>query len=194
MSGTRAWLSSARKGLFYCPASKTLRCSWCTRRASRIPGLFCTEQIFILHNIIEQCVEFQCPLVVNFIAFEKAFDSVHHDSLWKTCLAYGIPQRSVNVFKNIYHNSWCCMQTDTGTSEFFVIMARAYFVIHVVPTSHRYHAEDSKWNECGISWTDQTRLADLDFADDIVDIVLLAEHPVLAHNSRCTSICPQCHR
>ena len=43
------------------------------------PGRGTTEQIFILRNIIEQSIEWQSSLYVNFIDFEKAFDSVHKD-------------------------------------------------------------------------------------------------------------------
>ena len=42
-------------------------------------GRSCTEQIFTLRNIIEQCMEWQASLHLNFIDFEKAFDSVHGD-------------------------------------------------------------------------------------------------------------------
>ncbi|XP_035829459.1 uncharacterized protein LOC101855698 [Aplysia californica] len=42
----------------------------------------CTDQIFALRNIIEQCTEWQRHLYVNFVDFEKAFDSVHRESLW----------------------------------------------------------------------------------------------------------------
>ena len=36
-----------------------------------------TEQILILRKIIEQSFGWQTPLVINFIDFEKAFDSLH---------------------------------------------------------------------------------------------------------------------
>ena len=48
------------------------------------------EQIFILRNIIEQVVEWQATLYITFVDFEKAFDSVHRESmenygeLWNT--------------------------------------------------------------------------------------------------------------
>ena len=45
------------------------------------PGRSCTEQIFTLRNVIEQCIEFQKPLSLNFIDFKKAFESVHRESL-----------------------------------------------------------------------------------------------------------------
>ena len=41
------------------------------------------EQIFILRNIIEQVVEWQATLYITFVDFEKVFDSVHRESLWK---------------------------------------------------------------------------------------------------------------
>jgi len=54
-------------------------------------GRLCTEQIFALRNIIEQCIEFQQPLSINFVDFKKAFDSVHRESLWSIARLYGIP-------------------------------------------------------------------------------------------------------
>ena len=40
-------------------------------------GRGCIDQIFALRNIIEQCVEWNTPLHINFIGFRKAFDSLH---------------------------------------------------------------------------------------------------------------------
>jgi len=44
-------------------------------------GHSCTEQIFTLCNITEQSLEHQQDLIINFIDFKKAFDSVHRPSL-----------------------------------------------------------------------------------------------------------------
>ena len=41
-----------------------------------------SEQIFNLRTIIEQCMEWQSPLYVNFIDFKKAFDSIVRTKLW----------------------------------------------------------------------------------------------------------------
>ena len=35
-----------------------------------------TDQIIALRNIVEQCIEWNAPLFVNFVDFRKAFDSV----------------------------------------------------------------------------------------------------------------------
>lgn len=51
-------------------------------------------QIFVLRNILEQANEWNATLYIHFVDFEKAFDSVHRDSLWITMKKYGIPQNS----------------------------------------------------------------------------------------------------
>ncbi|PIO72195.1 hypothetical protein TELCIR_05886 [Teladorsagia circumcincta] len=109
-------------------------------------GRSCCEQIFTLRNIIEQCVEYRRPLFINFIDFKKAFDSIQRDSLWEILKTYGIPSRFISIFKNLYLNSSCCVRTNYGYTRFFDIT-----------TGVRQ----------GISWDDQERLTDLDFADDI---------------------------
>ena len=50
-------------------------------QASFRSGSGTVEHIFILRNIIEQMVEWQATLYITFVDFEKAFDSVHRESL-----------------------------------------------------------------------------------------------------------------
>jgi len=59
----------------------------------------CSEQIFALRNIIEQSLELQKDLVINFIDFKKAFDSVPSPSLRKLLKDYGIPARYISILK-----------------------------------------------------------------------------------------------
>ena len=57
----------------------------------------CTDQIFALRNITEQCTEWQRQLHINIVEFEKAFDRIHTDSLWRILRAYGIPLSIVQI-------------------------------------------------------------------------------------------------
>ena len=41
----------------------------------------CTDQIATLRIIVEQSLEWDSSLYVNFVDFLKAFDSLHHDTL-----------------------------------------------------------------------------------------------------------------
>ncbi|KAL9956572.1 hypothetical protein ACROYT_G038065 [Oculina patagonica] len=70
-------------------------------------GRGCAEQIFFLRNIIEQCHKWQRGLYINFIDFQKAFDSVHRESLWSILRAYGMPAHIVRVIKQFY-TDFCC--------------------------------------------------------------------------------------
>ena len=45
------------------------------------PGRSCSDHIFTLRQILAQSKELNAPLYANFIDFEKAFDSIHRDSL-----------------------------------------------------------------------------------------------------------------
>ena len=54
-------------------------------------GRSTVKPIFVLRNVVEQVVEWQSTLYITFVDFEKAFDSVHRESLWKIMTSYGIP-------------------------------------------------------------------------------------------------------
>ncbi|KAL9958657.1 hypothetical protein ACROYT_G035706 [Oculina patagonica] len=81
-----------------------------------------TEQIFILRNIIEQSAEWQAPLYIGFIDFKKAFDSVRRDRLWNILKHYGIPENFVNIIRELYDGSTCCVVERGQTSDWFPVV------------------------------------------------------------------------
>ena len=56
-------------------------------------GRACADQTFILRRIIEESVEQQRAVIVNFVDFEKAFDSVFRESLWGYLESMGYQKR-----------------------------------------------------------------------------------------------------
>ena len=112
------------------------------------------DQIFALRNILEQSLEWNTSLCINFIDFQKAFDSVHRESLWKILQAYGLPSKIINLIKMFYDNFECSIILGNTITLFLVtidwVMRQA--------TSLRSR---------GIQWTIFSHLQDLDFADDI---------------------------
>ena len=70
-------------------------------------GKSCIDQIFALRNIIKQCTEWQGKLYINFLDFEKAFDSNRRNSLRKISRHYGIPQAIVSTIQSFYNNFNC---------------------------------------------------------------------------------------
>ena len=73
-------------------------------------GRGCSDQIFVLRNIIEQCTKWQRELYINFADFQKAFDSIHRECLWKILRSYGIPSKITSIIKSFYHNFSCSVQ------------------------------------------------------------------------------------
>ena len=141
-------------------------------QASFRPGRGNTEQIFILRNIIEQSIEWQSSLYVNFIDFEKVFNSVHRDSLWLIMRSYSIPPKIIGMAKTLYDNFECTVVDGQDTTEWFKIktgvkqgcnMSGLLFLL-VVDWIMRNTLQEGN---TGIRWKFNTKIEDLDFADDI---------------------------
>ncbi|VDP23871.1 unnamed protein product [Schistosoma margrebowiei] len=60
----------------------------------------CTDRIATLRIIAEQTVEWNSSLHINFIDYEKAFDSVDRRTLWKLLRHYRVPEKIVNIIRN----------------------------------------------------------------------------------------------
>ena len=140
-----------------------------------------TEQIFILRNIIEQVNEWQSTLYINFIDFEKAFDSIHRDSLWIIMKKYGIPEKIINIIKALYQDFECAVLDNGETTEWFKIktgvkqgcsMSGFLFLIIVDWIMRR----TVRNGETGIRWRFTSKLDDLDFADDLALLSSKREH------------------
>ncbi|XP_074841593.1 uncharacterized protein LOC142008310 [Carettochelys insculpta] len=97
-----------------------------------------SEQIFMLRNIIEQSIEFQRPLLINYIYFKKA-----------CCVR---TDNGMTDFFNI----------DSGVRQGCILSP--FLFLLVVDFIVRKAMNDA---HLGILWKDQRRLTDLDFVDDI---------------------------
>ena len=58
-------------------------------------GQPCTDQIATMQIIVEQSIKGQSSWYINFIDFEKAFDSTSREVLWKLSRHYGMPDNVV---------------------------------------------------------------------------------------------------
>ena len=84
-------------------------------------GRGCSDQIFALRNIVEQCIEWNAPLFVNFVDFRKAFDSIHRDTLWAVIGHKDLPQKIVSLIKLFYERFKCGVILREGVSDFFKV-------------------------------------------------------------------------
>lgn len=81
----------------------------------------CTDQIATLRMIIEQSIEWNSSLYINFIDFEKAFDSLDREILWKLLDHYGIPSKCACIIKNMYNGMKCQVIHGGDTSDEFEV-------------------------------------------------------------------------
>ena len=135
-------------------------------------GRGCTDQIFVLRTIVEQSLEWNSSLYINYIDFEKAFDSIHHPSLWKILQAYGFPQKVINILKDMYADNQCCVRHDGQHSDWFhvktgvrqgCVISPVLFLVVIDWVMRRATADRPR----GLVWGLTARLEDCDFADDI---------------------------
>ncbi|CAH8523239.1 unnamed protein product [Schistosoma haematobium] len=132
----------------------------------------CTDQIATLRIIVEQSVEWNSSLYINFIDYEKAFDSVDRRTLWKLLRHYGVPEKIVNIIRNSYDGLQCkvvhggqltdAFQVRTGVRQGCLLSP--FLFLLVVDWIMKTSTSEGKH---GIQWTAQNQLDDLDFADDL---------------------------
>ena len=64
----------------------------------------CADQIASLRIIVEQSLEWNSPLYINFIDYEKAFDSVDRETMWKLLRHYGVPKKIISIILCTHHS------------------------------------------------------------------------------------------
>ena len=131
-------------------------------------GRGCMDQIFALRNILEQSLEWNTSLCINFIDFQKAFDSVHRESLWKILQAYGLPPKIINLIKMFYDNFECSIILGNTITEAFpvksgvrqgCILSPILFLV----TIDWVMCQATSLRSRGIQWTIFSHLQDLEF-------------------------------
>ena len=83
----------------------------------------CCDLIFSLRILLEESNEWQVQLLVVFIDFLKAFDSIHRETMWKILIHYGIPIKIVNIIKALYLDIKCAVQTEGGLTDWFTVQS-----------------------------------------------------------------------
>ena len=114
----------------------------------------------------------ECSLYANFIDFEKAFDSIHRDSLWKILRHYGMPSKLVNVIKMFYSDFKSQVICNAALTEVFsvttgvkqgCILSPFLFILGIGWVMKQV----TSGGRGGIRWTLISVLENLDYADDI---------------------------
>ncbi|MCP4238259.1 MAG: hypothetical protein GY770_32620, partial [Aestuariibacter sp.] len=109
------------------------------------------------------------------IDYEKAFDSVARDSLWKLLRHYGVPVKIVSIIRKSYEGMSCRVMHGQHLTESFQVrtgvrqgcLLSPFLFLLAIDWIMR---QTTSLGRNGIRWMlmgTQTQLDDLDFADDL---------------------------
>ena len=79
------------------------------------------DQIVNICWIMEKRREFQKNIYFCFIDYDKAFDCVDHNKLWKILKEMGIPGHLTGLLRNLYADQEGTVRTGHGTTDWFQI-------------------------------------------------------------------------
>ena len=122
--------------------------------------------------IIEQSLEWRAPLYTVFVDFQKAFDSVDRDVIWRLMHHYGFPPKFVTIIRQLYEDATCQVIHDGKLTEPFSVHTGVRQGCLLSPTIFLLvidwiMRQATAGKKTGIQWTFMKQLEDLDFADDI---------------------------
>ena len=80
-----------------------------------------TDAIFIIRQLIEKEKEHQIPIDFHFIDFKAAFDTIWREALWKMLLKIGIPNKLVEIIKNLYDKTEFSIIAGGELSDWFPV-------------------------------------------------------------------------
>ena len=103
------------------------------------------DQIASISWIIKKAREFQKNIYFCFIDYDKAFDCVDHNKLWKILKEMGIPDHLTCLLRNLYAGQEATVRTGRGTTDWFQIrnISRLlYLVTLLIKLICRVHHEE----------------------------------------------------
>ena len=80
-------------------------------------GFSTTDHLQTINQIIEKCNEFNIPLCLAFIDYEKAFDSIEHWAIFKALRNIGINETYLNILKDMYTGATARIHIENQVSE-----------------------------------------------------------------------------
>jgi hypothetical protein len=136
-------------------------------------GGSCVDHINTLRIILEQYTGFNSEIHLMFVDFEKAFDRVNREYIWRSLTKRGIPEKIVSLIKASYNNSRCSVLHNGQLSNSFevkqgvrqgCILSPILFLV-VIDDILTAAVGDNEAK--GIQWRLAEKLSHLDYADDV---------------------------
>ena len=104
------------------------------------------DQLANIRWIIEKVRECQENIYFSFIDYDKAFDCVDHNKLWKILQEMGIPDHLTCLLRNLYAGQEAAVRTRHGTMDWFQIGKGVCQDCVLPPCLFNFYAEYIKQN------------------------------------------------
>ncbi len=125
-----------------------------------------------LRRILEQRWSFQQVIVMCFVDFASAFDSVDRDSLWRIMAADGMPHKLLRLMKAYYSSTKMKIRASRSDSMAFEIRSGVRQGCGFSPTLLNYIIDwilhQALQDYPGVQVGANVHVSDLAYADDIV--------------------------
>ena len=79
-------------------------------------GYSTTDHMQAINQIIEKTNEYNLPLYIGFVDFEKAFDSIEHPAMFRALRNIGINETYINLLEDIYSDATAKIHLDNEIS------------------------------------------------------------------------------
>ena len=81
------------------------------------PGRGCTDMIFVIHQVIEKCIEHRIKGFLIFVDLRKAYDSVPRPALWAVLRKLGVPDILVRLVESFHDNMSADIIVDSSSVD-----------------------------------------------------------------------------
>ncbi len=82
-------------------------------------GFSTTDHILAVNQLLERARDYEnCKINFLFIDFQKAFDSIHHNYVWRALINQGVPKVYINILSEFYKKSEAYIMLDKKGEKF----------------------------------------------------------------------------
>ena len=65
-------------------------------------GFSTIDHLHAVTQVLEKTTEYNIPLYMAFVDYEKAFDSIQHRAVFEALKAHGMQEKYINIIKEMY--------------------------------------------------------------------------------------------
>ena len=80
-------------------------------------GYSTIDHLHTINQLIEKTLEFNRPLCLAFVDYEKAFDSIEHNAVFNSMREQGVEEDYIEIIRNIYENGTSIIRLHKDTDE-----------------------------------------------------------------------------